>query len=279
MQLSVTYVSGSGNTFTLVRALRRNFPVAVWRRLAPQLCQWTDGLLVLSKADAAGRVPVQFFNPDGSTGMLCGNGARCAAALLSKEMGEVVRLLFAGQELEAVVRGRTVRLRLDPPRQFPQQRSVELPDGRLQGWFADVGAPQLVIPIEELSDRGIRSVQQVPVEELGRRLRSHPVFAPAGTNVSFYQVENDGAVHVRTYERGVERETQACGTAALAVALTAWVREGLSAPVRILPLSRSPLLVSWEGKTPEGLRALFLEGETEVLGTDTVDVTFEEEEW
>ncbi|GBD06849.1 Diaminopimelate epimerase [bacterium HR21] len=281
MQLTVTYVSGSGNTFTLIREGRRRFPVTVWRQLAPQLCQWTDGLLVLGKPDGEGRVVVQFFNPDGSTGMLCGNGARCAAALLLGDKGGSVRLLFAGREVEATVSGRNVQLRMAPPQQFPRELSLELPAGRLRAWFADVGAPQLVVPVPELAAIGVRrGLQQLEVEHLGRQLRFHAAFAPTGTNVSFYQLAPEGTVEVRTYERGVERETQACGTAALAVALTAWVRDGLQPPVRVLPASRSALLVSWEGQTPAALQALFLEGQTEVLGTDTVEVTLgEEDEW
>jgi diaminopimelate epimerase len=281
MQISVVYASGAGNTFTVVREGRRRFPPAVWRRLAPQLCQWTDGLLVIGKPGADGKVPVQYFNPDGSTGMLCGNGARCAAAIVMGEHRRSVTLLFAGQEIEAVATERGIRLRLAPPRVSPQQRVVALPEGQLTMWFADVGAPQAVIPVAELEAVGFRgTLAQVDMERIGRQIRHHTAFAPAGTNVSVYAVEADGRVWVRTYERGVERETQACGTAALAVALTAWVRDGVRAPVYVVPPSRSLLVVSWQGESPETVQALFLEGSVEVLGTDTLDVELEEEdEW
>ncbi|MCS7169854.1 MAG: diaminopimelate epimerase, partial [Candidatus Kapabacteria bacterium] len=78
---------------------------------------------------------------------------------------------------------------------------------------------------------------------------------------------------------GVERETQACGTAAIAVALTAWIRDRLSPPIPIVPLSRSTLTVAWEGKPPDQLRAIFLEGGAEILGIDTVEVSLEDDEW
>lgn len=279
MNIAVTYVSGAGNTFTLVREGRRRFPVEVWQRLAPQLCRWTDGLLVLRKADARGVVPVLFFNPDGSTGMLCGNGARCAASIAMGERHRELTLLFADMPISAVTVEGGIRLRLPPPRIFPQERQLRLPTGDLRLWFADVGAPHVVIPIHELSSTGIHSsLEQLPVEQLGRLLRFHPAFAPTGVNVSFYTIAEDGSIQVRTYERGVEQETQACGTAAMAVALTAWSAERLHPPITILPPSRSPLRVDWEGEAPEQLQALFLEGSVEVLGTDTVEVSLEEDE-
>lgn len=278
MQLLVTYVSGAGNTFTVVRESRRPLPAAVWRRLAPQLCQWTDGLLVVGKPGADGKVPVQYFNPDGSTGMLCGNGARCAAALVMGAEKQRVVLRFAGQDVEAVPSEQGIRLRLPPPRRAPQQQRLALPEGALEVWFVDVGAPHVVIPLRQLAALGFSgSLGQVELERLGKQIRHHPAFAPAGTNVSVYTVAEDGQVWVRTYERGVERETQACGTAALAVALTAWVVEKVAPPVRLVPPSRSPLLVEWEGANPQEVGSLFLEGAVEVLGTDSVEVTLEDE--
>ncbi len=279
MQLRVTYSSGAGNTFTIVREGRRRLPAAVWQRLAPQLCRWTDGLLVLEPANPDGTVPVLFFNPDGSTGMFCGNGARCAAAFLMGEQPRPITLLLAGVVVGAMPGVLGIRLQLPAPKEPPSEREVELPNGRLRLWVADVGAPHALVPLHELSTLGIRgTLDQVPVDQLGRQLRKHPAFAPGGVNVSFYTVDQSGQLQLRTYERGVERETGSCGTAALAVALTAWLRQEVRPPVTVVPLSRSPLLVDWDGESPEQLRALYLEGAAEVLGTDTVEVSLEEEE-
>lgn len=278
MRLRVTYSAGAGNTFTLVRAGRRRLPAAVWQRLVPQLCQWTDGLLVLEPANPDGTVPVLFFNPDGSTGMFCGNGARCAAAHLMGEQPRPVTLLLAGVVVKATPGELGIRLRLPPPKEPPSERELELPTGRLRLWFVDVGAPHVLVPLHELRALGVQErLEHLPVEQLGRRLRLHPAFAPGGVNVSFYTVAQNGQIQIRTYERGVERETRSCGTAALAVALMAWITQAIQPPVTVIPLSRSPLSVDWEGESAEQLQALYLEGGIEVLGTDTVEVTLEEE--
>ncbi|MCS7176412.1 MAG: diaminopimelate epimerase [Candidatus Kapabacteria bacterium] len=279
MLISVTYVSGAGNTFTLVRERRRRLPLPVWRRLARQLCQWTDGLLLVGQPDANGRIPVHYFNPDGSTGMLCGNGACCAAAVAMDQQRPSVQLLFAGQEIEATATDKGIRLRLGPPPVPPRALSVELPERTLHLWFVDTGSPHAVLPLSELTATSAgESLESVDMEALGRQLRYHPRFAPAGVNVSVYAPAEGGKLRIRTYERGVERETQACGTAAIAVALTAWFRGEALPPVELIPRSRVPLVVDWEGEAAEQLRAVFLEGSVQVLGKDTVEVSLEEEE-
>ncbi len=178
-----------------------------------------DGLMLLeSSSEHAFRMI--FFNPDGSGGMMCGNGGRCIVAFAA-DLGiipECRPITFEAPDgiHEAVVTAnsgfsRTVRLSMKDVsgiRVWPEERSC----------FLDTGTRHLVKFIDNLSD--------YPVEQEGRRLRHDPRFAPAGTNVNFVEPEPlpDGntALHIRTFEKGVEAETLACGTGIVAAALAAF---------------------------------------------------------
>ena len=178
-----------------------------------------DGVMLLeSSSDHAFRMI--FFNPDGSGGMMCGNGGRCivafAASLGLISEGQLVTFEAPDGIHEAVVTAnsgltRTVRLKMKDVSGisvWPQERSC----------FLDTGTRHLVKFIENLGD--------YPVAEEGSRLRHDPRFAPVGTNVNFVEPESlaDGntVLHIRTFEKGVEAETLACGTGIVASALAAF---------------------------------------------------------
>jgi diaminopimelate epimerase len=278
MRMRVSYLSGAGNAFTVVQSRERRYPPEFWRALAPQLCPWTDGLLVIGAVQPGQPVSVLYFNPDGSTGMFCGNGARCAAAVVLRQQGVVppVRLVLAGQEVEATPSERGIRLRMAPPARLPEERMVELPDQRLHLWSVDVGAPHALIALEDIGQPAtLQQLERFALEPLARQVRYAKEFAPAGVNVSLYVRTQESSFAIRTYERGVEEETGSCGTAAIALALVAMQRYRVRPPVEVLPTSRSLLVVDWEGEFPH-LQALYLEGEVEWVGEDTLEVTLED---
>jgi diaminopimelate epimerase len=178
-----------------------------------------DGLMLLeSSSDHAFRM--EFFNPDGSGGMMCGNGGRCIVAFAADlgiiPEGQSVTFEAPDGLHEAVVTAnsgltKTVRLRMKDVsgiKVWPQEHSC----------FLDTGTRHLVKFIENLSD--------YPVAQEGPRLRHDPRFAPVGTNVNFVEPESlaDGntILHIRTFEKGVEAETLACGTGIVAAALAAY---------------------------------------------------------
>jgi len=252
-------LSGSGNDFILVdnregilagqdlpgvaRALcRRNFSVGA------------DGFIALEKSDRAD-FRWQFFNADGSSAEMCGNGGRCAARFACETGITGSRLSFetlAGT-IRAEVKGRRVKLELPLPRDLRMSVAIPLASGSLEAAFIHTGVPHTVIAVEDLD--------AAPVSSLGREIRFHPLFAPAGTNVNFIRRLPGAGIGIRTYERGVEDETQACGTGSVAGALVASICWNLSSPVSVSTRGGEVLAVHFSGS---GTRQdeVFLEGDT-----------------
>ena len=227
-----------------------------------------DGVMILEDcADADFRM--RYYNSDGSGGMMCGNGGRCIVAFAAD--------LGYGSFVFEAPDGRHVAHLLSDAAPFSgQQRSVKLkmkdvagavrwPDG----WFLDTGTRHFV----KFTDDG--TVTDVVAE--GRRLRNESRFAPAGVNVNFVRADADGSLVVRTYEKGVEDETLACGTGIVASALASWLetsRIGGNLPEKVRVKARiSELSVSFtprfEGEpAPENFRAedVWLEGPAVYVG-------------
>ena len=211
--------SGAGNTFVVLDG--RTEDVSAFR--TPEHISFyckkfgTDGLMILT-AGAEYDFRMEFYNPDGSGGMMCGNGGRCIVAFadalgLKPRDGRVFRFIAADGEILAREGGcKTVRLRMIDVHEFHPV---------LDGWFLDTGTRHFV--------RFVPDVEAVDIEEEGRRVRWDPVFAPIGANANFVSVDAGGVLHVRTFEKGVEGETLACGTGITASAIAAYL-VGAAAP-------------------------------------------------
>ena len=179
-----------------------------------------DGLMILTD-DAEYDFRMEFYNPDGSGGMMCGNGGRCIVAFadalgLEPRDGRVFRFLAADGPHTAEILARkgarkTVRLRMI---------DVHIFHSALDGWFVDTGTRHFV--------RFVPDADAVDVEAEGRRARWDPVFAPVGANANFVSVDADGTLRVRTFEKGVEAETLACGTGITASAIAAFLSSPFS---------------------------------------------------
>jgi diaminopimelate epimerase len=205
-----------------------------------------DGLLLLER-EADHDFAMRYFNADGRPAEFCGNGARCLARL-ALDLG-----LGSGGEVRFRTAAGTMRAR-----RSPDGRGIELQFGAVDGWgpvetvaaagraFAGrrmrTGVPHFVVPVER--------VESVPVPEWGAALRHHACFGPAGANVDFVTRLAPGRVALRTYERGVEAETLACGSGAMAAALWA-VAEGDRPPIAVVTAGGDELHV---GLTAVGAR-------------------------
>jgi diaminopimelate epimerase len=225
-------VSGSGNDF-LALAEPAEAPAAerirAWCRRGVSL--GADGLFVLRRQ--GGGVVMDYFNADGLPADLCLNGTRCAARLafhLGWADGRVTVETPAGAFAARAAGTGRVAIELPPPG-APRELAVEAGGERHGGWAVMVGVPHFVL----LWPQGLAGA---PVEAVGRALRRHAAFAPAGTNVNFvrFPAAGDGGgqsrMEIRTYERGVETETLSCGTGVLAGAAT-----GLALGLAALPLA------------------------------------------
>jgi diaminopimelate epimerase len=197
-------------------------------------------------------VDVRYFNSDGSEAF-CGNGSRCAAwwAFSSGLAGRKLLLRTLAGELEAeiTVPG-AVRMRMPDVSGARIGAKGRFPGGVRTLHFLDTGAPHAVVPV--------RSVADVDVERLGGALRRHPFFGPAGANVNFVEMRGRRLL-VRTYERGVEGETLACGTGLTASAVAFVLSGGLRPPVRLVSRSGDGFTVALSPRAG-GASAISIEG-------------------
>jgi diaminopimelate epimerase len=151
---------------------------------------------------------MRIFNPDGSEPQMCGNGARCAALYLGKNKASIETK--AGI-IKTQVKGENVKIKLTEPKNIKLDIPIRVNNRNLKVNFIDTGVPHTVIFVEGLD--------KIDVFNLGRDIRYHKQFAPRGANVNFIEVAGKNAIAIRTYERGVEDETLACGTGSVAAAL------------------------------------------------------------
>ncbi len=250
-------MSGTGNDFIVADNRGGRIPEKAKADLARALCPrrtsiGADGLLLLEMSDHAD-VRMRIFNADGSEPEMCGNGARCLAhfARSLRAAGQEMTVETLAGTLRAKVGGDVARVELTRPGGLASRGELEFAGERREVLFADTGVPHAVVFVDDLDG--------VDVREWGRAIRSHDEFAPAGANADFVKIEDSGRIAIRTYERGVEDETLACGTGAIASALLSAWREGWESPVKVRVRSGEGLDVHFRGAAPEYERAM-LEG-------------------
>ncbi len=260
-------MSGSGNDFILMNDIHEGgrggrLAGLDLAELARRVCSrhtgvGADGLIVIEPAAAAeADFGWRFFNADGSQAGMCGNGGRCAARYAFQEGIAPAAMTFetgAGL-IAAEVKGSRVRIQLTRPKDYRPDIVLDVEGKAYSVDFVDTGVPHAVVFVEDPGE--------APVERVGRAIRRHPRFAPAGTNVNFAAVRDRGHLRVRTYERGVEAETLACGTGSVASVLTAWKRDlaGTEAEVETRGGERLRVIISPE--PGQEYPRVFLEGET-----------------
>ena len=247
---------GASNDFILVDDRELKFPAQdkAWiaRISSRRTGVGSEGVLLIQPSNRAD-FKMRFFNPDGGEVDMCGNGARCIARL-AYDLGvaPAAMAIETGAGLvRAEVCGEAVLLQMTEPRDWRLNRTV-LVDGRSIAYgFVNSGVPHVVIEVGDLAS--------VNLQDQGSRIRYHKDFAPAGTNVNFISVTGPDSLRVRTYERGVEAETLACGTGIVASGMVAGKLGRVRLPVRVTPASGDLLTV--DGKiTPDGATNVTLLG-------------------
>ena len=254
-------MSAGGNDFIVFDnrdgVLRPDGMKEIIRKLCTRaLSVGADGLILLEKSKQAD-VRATFFNPDGGE-TFCGNGARCAARLAYlKGLAPARMKVETGIMVHhAEVKGASVSFEMRDPRGFDDAIEVEALGEKVRGTFVDTGVPHLVV-FRQVPPRD-------PIAPLGRALRSHKRFAPEGTNVNFVHRVQGGHFVIRTFERGVEAETLACGTGCVAAALAVAAAGQAKPPVMLVTRSGEPIRVRFEGdaRSATGLR---LEGDARLI--------------
>ncbi len=260
-------MSGTGNDFIIIDHRQPIITEADQPEFARLVCRrrfsvGADGLILIENS-ANADFRWLFYNGDGSRAEMCGNGARCAARFAYQKHIAPAAMRFetdAGA-IEAFVlnaSGESVKIRLTTPEDL--RLNIPLSIGRVEQTlhFINTGVPHTVLLV---NDAGM-----IPVADWGREIRFHELFQPAGTNANFIQVLPDDTLMVRTYERGVEGETLACGTGAVASALVAVLLEHANPPVTVITSGGERLTIHFSVTEKEGVRQLdpgagiFLEG-------------------
>ncbi len=274
--LTFTKMSGAGNDFVFVDK-KQNDSLQVHTNLVQKICDrrngvGADGLITIEDSTTHNFI-MNYYNADGSTGSLCANGARCAL-LFASESGRLedkkAKFISNGIEYKGeVISDSEIKFYLNPPKKIKYNFKIKAGGKLLNAHFADTGSPHVVIDINE-TEGFLNSLDTVSVDALGREIRNLPEFSPGGTNVNFVNVK-DEEIHIRTYERGVEAETLACGTGSVAAALICFVTKKLSVPVKIIPKSNEKLFVNFDVENSK-VRNLSLTGPAKVTFTGKIKI-------
>lgn len=255
-------MSGAGNDFLVIDHRKPLIPKELMAEFARRVCRrkfsvGADGLFLIEPSDKVD-FKWRFFNADGSEAEMCGNGARCVARFAYMHGIAAARMQFetlAGI-IDATVADTQVTIRMTSPHSFRFDRQVEVEGQLLMVHSVDTGVPHAVIFVDD--------IEATDVVGLGRQLRHHPVFAPAGTNVNFVGRSGDNLA-IRTYERGVEDETMACGTGVVAGALIAAAKGMADSPVAMVTSGGIALRVQFTGNKGEAVDQVLLKGPAHLI--------------
>src|SRR6266550_3624761 len=241
--LRFTKMNGAGNDFILFDNRTRDIDLD--RNQIAQLCDrhrgiGADGILLLEKPTNRADFRMRYFNADGGEAEMCGNGARCFARFANKAAGAKGTISFetpAGV-ISAELAGDLVTLQMTEPTDL--RLSIHLRIGAEKGivHFINSGVPHVVVPVAQVGN--------VDVTREGSAIRYHEMFSPKGANVNFIEKREADKIAVRTYERGVEDETLACGTGVVASALIFAATENVKGPIGVIARGGDKLQVGFE---------------------------------
>lgn len=212
-------MAGAGNDFIVIDA-PKNIDL---KKLTVKACDRTngigaDGVLVFDRSKKAD-YKMRIINADGSEAEMCGNGARCMAVYIVNNK-KPKKKLFAMETLAGNIlgeaKGNIAKVRLSDPKDYRSNITVNVLGRKLNVHYIDTGVPHVIVFVD--------GIDQINVKKIGETVRYHEVFKPRGTNVNFVEQLGANFVRVRTYERGVEDETKACGTGSVASAIVTYLK-------------------------------------------------------
>ena len=255
-------MSGSGNDFILIDNRDHTLALGDITAFVKTVCErkvsvGADGLIIIENSESAD-FRWRYFNADGSEVDMCGNGARCAArfAYMRGIAKEKMSFETAAGIIEAEVREDTVKVKLTEPHGMKANISVMIDGKPTAVNFVNTGVPHCVLFVDGLD--------KYDVFNMGRKIRYHKEFQPEGTNANFMEVIDRRTIRLRTYERGVEDETLACGTGAVASAIISSSQGLVESPVDVRVKSGETLKIYFR-KTGHGFEDIYLEGKANVV--------------
>lgn len=256
MQLSFTKMNGAGNDFVMLD--NRDGSLSLSTDTIAQLCDrhrgvGADGLLAVEPAQNGADFRMRYYNADGGEAEMCGNGARCFARYAQRLSGRPGDISFETQAgiIGGHFEGDHVRIAMSDPHSHREPQELDVNGRSLEVHFINTGVPHAVVFVDDL--------KAVDVRADGAALRYHQAFAPKGTNANFVQVFAGNSIGIRTYERGVEDETLACGTGVCAAAILHHLRSGALAPISVRVRGGDTLKVGFTSSST-GFRDVTLTG-------------------
>jgi diaminopimelate epimerase len=261
-------MNGAGNDFVMLD--NRTGDVRLGPSDIARLCDrhrgvGADGVLVLEPPTNGADFRMRYYNADGGEAEMCGNGARCFARFAGRVAGAGENVTFetpAGV-IAAALEGERVTLQMSEPKDLRLDVSVSVNNEEIHCHYVDSGVPHVVVPVSAIANVDVRTI--------GAALRHHPEFAPRGANVNFLERRGDNAIAIRTYERGVEDETLACGTGVVASALTFAATENITSPVSVLVRGGDELQVGFN-RAGDSFTDVTLSGPADFVFEGTVQI-------
>lgn len=255
-------LSGSGNDFIIIDNRKNiieenNLPEFIKKVCRRKMSVGADGLILIEDTETAD-FKWRFYNSDGSSAEMCGNGARCAArfALLNNIAGKKMVFETIAGRVTAIINHETVKIGMPDPFDVRIGYALALSDGPLKLSSINTGVPHVVVIKDSIDD--------IDIVKTGKEIRYHKDYAPAGTNVNFVVRLDMDLIGIRTYERGVEDETLACGTGSIATALVMAGIQRMESPVKVKTKSDNILVIHFK-KTADKFTDIFLEGDARVI--------------
>jgi diaminopimelate epimerase len=254
-------MNGSGNDFILIDNRSGDIKEEAVGPLVERACRrresvGADGVIFVTSSDRYD-FGWRFFNADGGEVEMCGNGARCVSrfAFLKGIAGPKMTFDTLAGPISARVNGSVVKVLMPNPTDLSMDVDLEQQEGWESTDFINTGVPHVVV--------GVKGLSNYPVIEQGRAIRYHSLFAPEGSNANFMSMTGPDQLDIRTYERGVEDETLACGTGAIACALVASIRELVKSPVKVR--TRGGELIIHFKREDDSFDQVWLEGNTTIV--------------
>ncbi len=251
MKNKISYMSGAGNKFLVFvrpeflynQSLLDDYVKILIADYQSDFI--IEGVMSIEKSDNADFL-VTYYNPDGSTGMMCGNGGRCAVffarfkGLITENQTKVI-FSMANKSYTAEFTEKGIAIYFESPSKELLFQKLNIDNAPIDYDYFDVGTQHTCINL--ISDLE-NDIVNLDIIKMALPIRQHQAFLPTGVNVNLYSVVDSNKILLRTFEKGVEAETGACGTGAISTALSAFKRKLINFPVEIVPTSKESLWVS-----------------------------------
>jgi diaminopimelate epimerase len=273
MLLHFFKMNGAGNDFIIID--NRNLSISLDTATIEALCDrhrgiGADGLLAVEPAEKGADFRFRYYNADGGEAEMCGNGARCFGrftAHLLKEIPDRVTFETIAGTLAAEMVGENVRIAMSEPKDLKLNTGVTIPGLDAELHFVNTGVPHVVAFVP-----GGDYFEELDVYNFGKAIREHQAFAPAGTNPNFATVLAPGHIEIRTYERGVEDETLACGTGMVASALIHHLLTGAPSPIKVDVAGGDTLEIGFEKSGDSVFKNVTLTGPADFVFEGEIEI-------